>query len=93
MPVLGADLLQVVIWVTPAGTLDEGGLVQPPYLNFDAALLGPPASHEMQVGVPSSSAWAEAHSSEVSWIAAQARCTWHFNDQGSATQVWTVTGQ
>ena len=44
----GADLLQVVIWVTPAGTMDDGGLVQPAYLNFDAALLGPPASHEMQ---------------------------------------------
>ncbi|CAL5220920.1 g3017 [Coccomyxa viridis] len=45
---LTTDLLQVVIWVTPAGTMDDGGLVQPAYLNFDAALLGPPASHEMQ---------------------------------------------
>ena len=49
----GADLLQVVIWVTPAGTLDNGGLVQPAYLNFDAALLGPPASLEMQASAPS----------------------------------------
>jgi len=43
-----ADLVQVVVWVTPAGTLDEGGLEQPAYLNFDVALLGPPANSEMQ---------------------------------------------
>lgn len=43
-----ADLLQVVVWVTPAGTVDEGGKPQPAYLNFDVALLGPPAGNEMQ---------------------------------------------
>ncbi|BDA48425.1 hypothetical protein COCOBI_12-1040 [Coccomyxa sp. Obi] len=37
------DMLNVVVFLTPAGTLDEGGFIQPAYLNFDAALLGPPA--------------------------------------------------
>lgn len=46
---LGADLLQMVIWLTPAGTMDEGGLKQPAYLNFELSLLGPPASNEMKV--------------------------------------------
>jgi len=32
-----------VVFLTPAGTLDEGGVVQPAYLNIDALLLGPPA--------------------------------------------------
>ena len=50
----GADLLQVVIWLTPAGTVDEGGLTQPAYLNFDTALLGPPTGHEMQAKPQSS---------------------------------------
>ncbi len=44
-----AELLQVVMWLTPAGTVDEGGKEQPAYLNFDVALLGPPAGSEMQV--------------------------------------------
>ncbi len=34
--------------MTPAGTVDEGGKEQPAYLNFDVALLGPPAGNEMQ---------------------------------------------
>ncbi|EIE23708.1 hypothetical protein COCSUDRAFT_47405 [Coccomyxa subellipsoidea C-169] len=42
------ELLQVIVWVTPAGTVDEGGKEQPAYLNFDVALLGPPAGSEMQ---------------------------------------------
>ena len=37
-----ADLLNLVVYVTPAGTLDEGGVVQPAYLNFDAELLAHP---------------------------------------------------
>lgn len=36
------DLLNLVVYVTPAGTIDEGGVVQPAYLNFDAELLAPP---------------------------------------------------
>ncbi len=40
------------MWVTPAGTVDEGGKEQPAYLNFDVALMGPPANNEMQVGLP-----------------------------------------
>jgi hypothetical protein len=39
----------VIIWLTPAGTVDEGGLEQPAYLNFDVVLMGPPAGGEMQV--------------------------------------------
>lgn len=41
------DLLQVLVWLTPAGTVDEGGKEQPAYLNFDVALLGPPAGNNM----------------------------------------------
>ena len=37
------------MWITPAGTIDEGGVEQPAYLNFDVSLLGPPSSNEMQV--------------------------------------------
>lgn len=48
--VLAADLLQVVVWLTPAGTLDDGGVKQPAYLNFEVSLLGPPAGNEMKVG-------------------------------------------
>ena len=44
-----ADLLQVVIWLTPAGTVDDGGKIQPAYLNFDVALLGPPSGNKMEV--------------------------------------------
>ena len=49
---LCADLLQITIWLTPAGTVDNGGLEQPAYLNFDVALLGPPAGNQMEVRVP-----------------------------------------
>ena len=38
-----ADMINMVIYVTPAGTIDEGGIAQPAYLNFDAELLAPPA--------------------------------------------------
>jgi hypothetical protein len=37
------------VWLTPAGTQDEGGVLQPAYLNFDIALMSPPAGNEMQV--------------------------------------------
>lgn len=47
-PHVVADLLSVVVYLTPAGTRDEGGVIQPAYLNFDAALLGPPA-HGLKV--------------------------------------------
>jgi hypothetical protein len=40
---LGADLLSIVVYLTPAGTVDEGGVEQPASLNIDALLLGPPA--------------------------------------------------
>lgn len=32
-----------MVYLTPAGTVDEGGVEQPAYLNIDALLLGPPA--------------------------------------------------
>ena len=50
VPAVCADLLQITIWLTPAGTVDEGGVQQPAYLNFDIALLGPPAGNQMEVG-------------------------------------------
>lgn len=44
----------MTIWLTPAGTFDEGGVEQPAYLNFDIALLAPPAAYKMEVrGLPS----------------------------------------
>ena len=46
---LRADLLQITVWLTEAGTVDEGGKTQPAYLNFDVALLGPPAGNQMEV--------------------------------------------
>ncbi|BDA47593.1 hypothetical protein COCOBI_10-4420 [Coccomyxa sp. Obi] len=39
---LVTDLLRVVIWLTPAQTIDQDGVAQPAYLNFDAQLLAPP---------------------------------------------------
>ena len=39
------------MWLTPAGTMDEGGVEQPAYLNFDAALLGRPSNNEMEVSL------------------------------------------
>ncbi|EIE23673.1 hypothetical protein COCSUDRAFT_41846 [Coccomyxa subellipsoidea C-169] len=41
------DLLRIVTWVTPAQTVDQDGVYQPAYLNFDAQLLAPPHG-EMQ---------------------------------------------
>ena len=38
-----SDLLQLLIFVTPAGTMDAG-VVQPAYINFDAALLRHPTA-------------------------------------------------
>ena len=45
---VAADLLSIVVYMTPAGTRDEGGAIQPAYINFDAALLEAPA-HELKV--------------------------------------------
>ena len=39
----------MVVWLTPAGTEDEGGVKQPAYLNFDTALLSPPHGNHMHV--------------------------------------------
>ena len=42
-------MMQLLVWVTPAGTVDDGGVEQPAYLNFDIALLGPPFGNQMEV--------------------------------------------
>ena len=60
--VLGTDLLQMVIWLTPAGTVDNGGMKQPAYLNFELSLLGPPGANEMQVSHPFSTRKAASQS-------------------------------
>lgn len=60
-----AELLEVIVWLTPAGTEDEGGFKQPAYLNYETGLLGPPHGNEMQVWLsqrclylyPSSGSW------------------------------------
>ena len=44
-----ADLLKMTIWETPAGIVDEGGVVLPAWLNFGITLLGPPANGIMHV--------------------------------------------
>lgn len=41
----------MTVFLTPAGTRDEGGVIQPAYLNFDVVLLGPPAN-DMTVHAP-----------------------------------------
>ena len=38
-----ADLMSIMLWMTPAGTLDEGGVPQPAYLNFRQRLLHEPS--------------------------------------------------
>ena len=47
--VTDADLLKMTIWETPAGIVDEGGVVLPAWLNFGITLLGPPANGIMHV--------------------------------------------
>ncbi|KAK9905758.1 hypothetical protein WJX75_005871 [Coccomyxa subellipsoidea] len=44
---LQTELMRVLVWVTPAGTMDEGGVEQPAYLNFDTTLLSAPLGNEM----------------------------------------------
>ncbi|CAL8471897.1 g11439 [Coccomyxa elongata] len=44
---LQTELMRVMVWVTPAGTVDEGGVMQPSYLNFDTTLLAAPLNNEM----------------------------------------------
>jgi hypothetical protein len=44
-----ADVLRMTIWQTPAGIVDEGGIVLPSWLNFGITLLGPPANGIMHV--------------------------------------------
>ena len=37
-------MLSITVFLTPDGSVDEGGVPQPAYLNFNAQLLGPPAA-------------------------------------------------
>ena len=50
-----AELLKVLVWLTPAAIVDEGGQrqTQPAYLNFDISIEGPPSGNRMQVGYDS----------------------------------------
>ncbi|CAL8466272.1 g5808 [Coccomyxa elongata] len=42
--IVTTDVLKMTIWQTPAGIVDEGGVVLPSWLNFGITLLGPPAN-------------------------------------------------
>ena len=46
---LHADVLKMTIWQTPAGIVDEGGVVLESWLNFGITLMGPPANGVMHV--------------------------------------------
>lgn len=41
--------MKMTIWQTPAGIVDEGGVVLQSWLNFGVTLLGPPANGIMHV--------------------------------------------
>ena len=44
------DVLRMTIWQTPAGIVDEGGMVLEAWLNFGITLTAPPANGLMHVG-------------------------------------------
>ncbi len=44
-----ADVLKMTIWQTPAGIVDEGGMVLGAWLNFGLSLEAPPANGLMHV--------------------------------------------
>ena len=44
------DVLRMTIWQTPAGIVDEGGMVLQAWLNFGITLIAPPANGLMHVG-------------------------------------------
>lgn len=46
-----AGTLELKIWSVPAGVLDEGGMPQPAYINFQLKLLASPKGDEAQVGL------------------------------------------
>ncbi|KAK9841819.1 hypothetical protein WJX81_004991 [Elliptochloris bilobata] len=48
---LTTELMSIMFWMTPAGTLDEGGVPQPAYLNFRQRLLHEPANADSFKGV------------------------------------------
>jgi hypothetical protein len=80
-----AELLKVLVWLTPAAIVDEGGQrqMQPAYLNFDISIEGPPCGNRMQVCIfPFLIAETPSllHSSQpcwASWPAHHAPATWY----------------
>ena len=43
----------MTIWQTPAGIVDEGGMILQAWLNFGITLVAPPANGLMHVRLPS----------------------------------------
>ena len=52
-----ADVLKMTIWQTPAGILDEGGMLLGAWLNFGLSLEAPPANGLMHVSPTSYCCW------------------------------------
>ena len=46
-----ADVLRMTVWQTPAGIVDEGGMVLQAWLNFGITLVAPPANGLMHVRI------------------------------------------
>ena len=46
-----AEMLKVMMWHTPKGIIDEGGMMLDGYLNFNISLLAPPANNVMSVSL------------------------------------------
>ncbi len=44
-------MLKVMMWHTPKGIIDEGGMTLDGYLNFNITLLAPPANNVMSVSL------------------------------------------
>ena len=44
-----ADVLRMTVWQTPAGIVDEGGMILQAWLNFGITLVAPPANGLMHV--------------------------------------------
>ena len=64
--------MRVLVWVTPAGTMDEGGVEQPAYLNFDTTLLAAPLGNEMSVRAPCLPTLVHTVQARVYWQSASA---------------------
>lgn len=56
-----ADVLKMTIWQTPAGIVDEGGMILPAWLNFGLSLEAPPENGVMHVSNLSSTSCHVSH--------------------------------